>query len=364
MPFRLRPSSVRHFGAAGKALAVLGLCATVLVPMELLGTAAASAGEAAPSTTVYLPSSGSTVSGDTWVDASAQSPAGVASVHFEVSGGSILDQTVASTFPTIYGWLGGWDTTDVPNGTYTIQSVVTDNDGNSATSPGVSVTVDNPPLSTQVLVPSTGATVGGNVILDASAEGTEPITAVTFTATQGGTVEDVGAATPTIYGWIAEWPSGVSPNNGTLAYGSGTWSIQSVATEAGGTTATSSPIQITLVTLADLVSPSTFTLSEDVCGGSYPALLYDYSGTYAGSTSVGTVTLAFNACSGFTITTDVGSVSGPPPEIVGAMGSLWALQVTSGTGLFSGTTGASLFFDLNSGPDDDGPYTGSVGLNA
>jgi hypothetical protein len=359
MRFRLPPSSIDRFPAPRKTLGVLALCATVLVPMELLGTA--TAGAAGPSTTVYLPSNGSTVSGDTWVDASAQSPAGVASVHFEVSGGSLSDKTVASTFPTIYGWLGGWDTTDVPNGTYTIQSVVTDDAGTSATSPGVSVTVDNLPLHTQVLVPSAGTTLGGNVILDASAHGTAPVTGVTFTATQGSTVETVGTATPTIYGWIAEWPSGVSPNNGSLAYGSGTWSIQSVATEVGGTTATSSPVQITLVTLADLVSSSTFSLSPtNICSGTDALLVF--SGTYPGSTSVGTVTLAFNGCQGgFTLTTDVGSVSGPA-EIAGAMGALWALQVTSGTGLFTGTTGASLFFDLNTGLDDSGPFTGTVGL--
>ena len=63
-------------------------------------------------------------------------------------GGPISDKTVASTFSTIYGWLGGWDTTDVPNGTYTLQSVVTDDAGNSETSPGVSVTVDNLALHT------------------------------------------------------------------------------------------------------------------------------------------------------------------------------------------------------------------------
>jgi len=104
MPVRLRPSSNHRFPALRKTLGVLALCGAVLVPMELLGTASASA--AGPNTTVYLPSNGSTVAGDIWVDASAQNPAGVASVHFEVSGGSISDQTVASTFPTIYGCSG------------------------------------------------------------------------------------------------------------------------------------------------------------------------------------------------------------------------------------------------------------------
>jgi len=360
MPIRLRPSSADRFPAARKGFAVLALCATVLVPMEVFGTA--TAGAAGPSTTVVIPSNGATVSGDIWVVASVQSPAGVATDHFEVSGGSISDKTVASTGPTYCcGWLGAWDTTDVPNGNYTLQSVMTDNDGNSATSPGVSVTVDNLPLHTQVLIPSAGATVGGNVVLDASAQGTAPVTGVTFTATQGSTVETIGTATLTIYGWIAEWPSGVSPNNGSLAYGSGTWSIQSVATEVGGTTATSSPVQITLVTLEDLVSSSSFTIQPGGVPGCND-ILDNFTGTYPGSTSVGTVNLVVDGCqNGFTLTTDVGSVSGSA-GIAGGMGDLWGLQVTSGTGLFTGTTGAGLAFDVNLGLNDSGPYTGSVGL--
>ena len=309
-----------------------------------------------PEYAVALPSNGAMVSGTIWVVASAQSAAGVVSVHFEVSGGLISDMTVATTGPTACcGWLGAWDTTDVPNGNYMLQSVVTDKAGNSATSPAVSVTVDNLPLHTQVLIPSAGATVGGNVFLDASAQGTAPVTGVTFTATQGSTVETVATATPTIYGWIAEWPSGVGPNNGSLAYDSGTWSIQSVATEVGGTTATSSPVQITLVTLEDLVSSSNFTLtSGGICGLS--PLLSTYSGIYPGSTSVGTVSLAADPCSGFTLSTDVGSVSGP--IAIAGMGDLYILQVTNGTGLFTGTTGEGLFLGIFPGP----PATGDVSV--
>jgi hypothetical protein len=48
------------------ALGVLVLCMTVLVPMELHETGTASA--ATPSTSVLIPSNGSTVSGDAWVE--------------------------------------------------------------------------------------------------------------------------------------------------------------------------------------------------------------------------------------------------------------------------------------------------------
>lgn len=360
MAIRLRPSSIHRFPAARKTFGVLALCATVMVPMELLGTA--TAGAAGPSTTVVIPSTGSTVSSDIWVDATAQSPAGVASVHFEVSGGSVSDKTVATTIPTIYGWLGAWDTTDVPNGNYTLQSVVTDDAGKSATSPGVKVTVDNLPLHTQMLVPSAGATVGGNVILDASAEGTAPVTGVTFTATQGSTVETVGTATPTIYGWIAQWTSGASAGSPpSPSYPNGTWSLRSVATEVGGTTATSPAIEITLVTLADLQNPS-ITGEGPTLGECVP-----YSATYPGSTSVGTVTLTANPCaSTFTITTGVGTLSGTvgdgsvnpiPPD---GLEAIYPLDVATGTGLFTGTTGTLYFQSDDPG---NGSFTGFVSLS-
>ena len=119
---------------------------------------------------------------------------------------AIPGQLLCTATPTLYGWLCAWNTATVPNGTYVLVSGAINSAG-VAFSSGVSVTVDNLPLYTQVLVPSAGTTVGGNVVLDASAEGTAPVTGVTFTATQGSTVDTVGTATPTLYGWIAQWAS-------------------------------------------------------------------------------------------------------------------------------------------------------------
>jgi hypothetical protein len=318
---------------------------------------ASSAGGASPTptTSVGIPSNGATLSGSTYLDAYASN---ATSVKFLLFGGSYgyNAPVVCTAAPTIYGWLCGWDTTTVPNGSYFLVSEAFNSTG-SAFSSGVGVTVDNMPLHTQVLVPSGGTTVGGNVVLDASAEGTAPITGVTFTATQGSTVDTVGTATPTPWGWIAQWASGVSPNNGTLAYPSGTWSIQSVATEVGGTTASSTPVQITLVTLEDLQSSSSFILTQaSFCGSPFLELNL-FSATYSGSTSVGTVNFLLE-CGGFTLTTDVGSVSGTAASVTP---NLWALQVASGTGLFTGTTGDSLFFfpTIN----NTGPDTGFVSLN-
>ena len=61
-------------------------------------------------------------------------PLGVTKVVFEMSGGTLSDQVIATATPTIYGWLAQWNTTTAPNGTYTLQSVATDADNNTDTS--------------------------------------------------------------------------------------------------------------------------------------------------------------------------------------------------------------------------------------
>jgi alpha-tubulin suppressor-like RCC1 family protein len=193
-----------------------------------------------PTTTVSLPSNGVTITGGSWLDASASSPVGIASVNFEVSGNSISDMVVSPGFSTIDGWIGGWDTTDVPNGTYTLQSVATDTLGQSTTSAGVTVTVDNLPLHTEVLVPSDGATLSGtSAVLDASATGTSDVTSVQFVVSNSAVTDQVVAtAVLTLYGWIAFWQTTAVPN--------GTYTLQSVATEVGGTMATSPGITVTV----------------------------------------------------------------------------------------------------------------------
>ena len=94
-----------------------------------------------PSTTVGLPASNAVLSGNQWLDATASS--GVTSVKYEISGGSLNDAVIATGTLTKFGWLAGWNTTSVPNGTYTLQSVASYSGGVTGVSSGTTITVAN-----------------------------------------------------------------------------------------------------------------------------------------------------------------------------------------------------------------------------
>jgi len=191
-----------------------------------------------PTTAVLLPSNEATLSGAQYLDAAASSLAGIKSVSFELTGGTYNNTVISGSTPTYFGWIGGWDTTTVPNGTYTLQSIATDVDGVSTTSARITITVNNPPPTTAVLVPSNGTTEsGGAAILDASASAS--VTSVSFELT-GGTLSDqvIASSTPTYFGWIGQWNTTMVPD--------GTYTLQSVASYAGGVTGPSAGITITV----------------------------------------------------------------------------------------------------------------------
>ena len=124
----------------------------------------------------------------------------------------------------------------MPNGTYTLQSVATVG-GLTGTSPGITVTVNNSPPTTTVVLPANGATLSGTQALDATTS--SGVTGVTYELS-GGSLSDsvIATATPTIYGWLASWNSTSVPN--------GTYTLQSVATYRGGVSGTSAALSITV----------------------------------------------------------------------------------------------------------------------
>ncbi len=174
------------------------------------GVAVTVANSPPPTTSVLIPSAGATLSGTAaTLDAAASN---ATSVQFLLSGGAYSNQVICTTTPTIYGWICPWDSTRVPNGTYTLNSKAFNSTAN-AVSTGVAVTVANsPPPTTSVVIPSAGATLSGTAaLLDAAASNA---TSVQFLLSGGGySGLVVGTATATIYGWIVVWNTTAVPNN-------------------------------------------------------------------------------------------------------------------------------------------------------
>jgi hypothetical protein len=96
---------------------------------------------AAPTTSVLVPSNGATLSGSATLDASASN---ATSVEFRLFGGSYgyNSPVLCTATATEYGWLCSWNSTTVPNGSYSLLSEAFGG-GGSTFSSGVSVTVDN-----------------------------------------------------------------------------------------------------------------------------------------------------------------------------------------------------------------------------
>jgi hypothetical protein len=164
-----------------------------------------------PTTNLLVPSNGATQSGTAaTLDASA---ANATSVEFVLSGGPYSNHVIGTGKLSSYGWLSSWDTTTVPNGSYTLRSEAF-NASSSAFSPSITITVDNaPPPTTSILIPANGATLSGTAAtLDASATNATSVEFVLF----GGGYWDhlVGTATLTSYGWLYSW------NTKTVANGS------------------------------------------------------------------------------------------------------------------------------------------------
>jgi hypothetical protein len=194
---------------------------------------------APPPTSILVPSNGASVSGTQVVFDAGSPNVGVTTVKFELTGGSLNDAVVATATPSGYGWVATWDSTTVPNGTYTLQSVASDGAGYQGVSPAITVVVENAPPPTSILVPSNGASVSGTQVVFDAGSPNVGVTTVKFELT-GGSLNDVvvATATPTHYGWVATWDSTTVPD--------GTYTLQSVASDAGGNEGVSPAISVTV----------------------------------------------------------------------------------------------------------------------
>jgi hypothetical protein len=95
-------------------------------------------------TQVLRPTSGSRLSGKALLDASAITIPGLQTVGFQITGKGLHDTPVGKAHLTLVGWIALWDTTNVANGIYRLQSVLYLPGGRvAASSRNIWVTVHN-----------------------------------------------------------------------------------------------------------------------------------------------------------------------------------------------------------------------------
>lgn len=132
----------------------------------------------APSVTLTAPVPGTTVRDIVTLTADATDDVGVAGVQFKVDVADLGPEDITNTYSVT------WDTTRVPNGSYTLTAVARDAAGNTSTAPPVTVNVANPDVTAPIISitsPANGAAVSQAVTLAASASDNEGVAGVQFT---------------------------------------------------------------------------------------------------------------------------------------------------------------------------------------
>ena len=165
---------------------------------------------AVPTASVLVPSTGATLLGSNYLDASAYN---ATSVEFLLFGGTygFAAPVICTATPTPYGWVCAWNTTTIPNGSYALVAEASNATG-SAFSSGDSITIDNPLPTASVLIPSTGATLLGSNYLDASAYNATSVEFLLFGGTYGFAAPVICTATPSFIGWLCSWNTTTVPN--------------------------------------------------------------------------------------------------------------------------------------------------------
>lgn len=176
-----------------------------------------------PTLSIGSPAQGATVSGSVVVAATASDDVAVAKVELSVNG---VPYAADTTSPYSFAW----DTSALQNGPYTLQLTATDTAGNSS-SGTVSVTLNNVPPDTQppslsIGSPTAGSSVSGTTTVSVNAADNVGVASVQLLV--DGTAIGTATASPYVFAW------------NTLGYANGTHTLQAVAKDAAGNSATTS----------------------------------------------------------------------------------------------------------------------------
>jgi chitodextrinase len=193
-----------------------------------------------PTVTLTAPSGGATVSGTIPVSATASDNVGVVGVQFQVDGTNVGAEDTGSPYGV------SWSTTTVANGAHILTAVARDAAGNTTTSSGVAVTVDNGAPTVTLTAPTGGATVSGTVTVSATASDTGGVVGVQFRL-DGATLGAEDTNSP----YSVSWATTTATN--------GAHTLTAVARDAAGNTTTSSGVSVTVdnsIPTVTLTAPS------------------------------------------------------------------------------------------------------------
>ncbi|MEO8325151.1 MAG: Ig-like domain-containing protein, partial [Nitrospirota bacterium] len=202
-----------------------------------------------PTVTLTSPSAG-TVSGTVTVSASASDNVGVTGVQFRLQGANLGAEDTTNPFST------SWNTTTVPNGSYTLTAIARDAASNTTTSTSRTVTVSNtttPPADTtsptvNMTAPSAG-TVSGTVTVSASASDNVGVAGVQFRL-QGANLGAEDTSSP----YSTSWNTTTVPN--------GSYTLTAIARDAAGNIKTSASVTVTVSNASTAPPPSPLSISN------------------------------------------------------------------------------------------------------
>jgi hypothetical protein len=193
----------------------------------------------APAVTITTPAAG-TVSGTINVTATASDNIGVVGVQFLLNGVNLGTEDTASPYSV------SWNTTTAANGTYTLTAKARDAAGNSTTSAGVVVTVNNVPdtqaPTVSITAPAAG-NISGTVSVTASAADNIGVAGVQFL------LNGVNLGTE-----VLTAPYSVSWNTTTVT--NGTYTLTAKARDAAGNSTTSADVIVTVNNVPDTQVPT------------------------------------------------------------------------------------------------------------
>ena len=184
-----------------------------------------------PTVTITAPANGATVSRTINVTANASDNVGVVGVRFKLDGANLGAEDTSAPYAV------SWNTTATADGSHTLTATARDAAGNT-TSASVTVKVSNapPPDTTPptvaITTPANGATVSGTINVTASAADNVGVAGVQFL------LDRVVRADVTTAPYSVPWDTTTASN--------GSHTLNAVARDAAGNTATSASVAVTV----------------------------------------------------------------------------------------------------------------------